>query len=514
MVRGKTKDMTVGSPMRHIIEFSVPLLLGFLFQQLYNVFDAMIVGRFVGLDALAAVGSTGSVNFLIIGFCMGVCNGFSIPLAQRFGARDNDGMKKYMMNAIYLSVFFAVILTVVTVVFCKQILVAMDTPGDILALSYNYIVIILAGIPVTFLYNLISGIIRAMGDSKTPVYFLVMSSVINIVLDLVLINVFSMGVVGAAVATVVSQLVSGVCCVIYSYKRYELLHVEKRFRKIDGRSMGKLLYVGIPMGLQYSITAIGSVILQKSVNSLGKVAVASMTAGGTIAQETRRWDDVKGMSIVMRSKEDAQDYRYFPEPDLPPIELSDEYIDTIRQQLPELPEAKKARYKSEYGLTDYDTDMICSSVSYVRLFERTVEITGNPKDSAHWIMGEVMKLLNDSQTLPEDMHFNPDALGRIIQLQNGNKISRDSAKKVLAAVFTDNVDPDEYVKQNQMEMVSDTGAIRKVVQDVLAQNEKAVNEYKGGKAASFNFLIGQCMRALRGKAPAAEVTKILKEILG
>ena len=239
-----------------------------------------------------------------------------------------------------------------------------------------------------------------------------------------------------------------------------------------------------------------------------------LEAGKEVIQETRRWDDNKEYSYAMRSKEDAQDYRYFPEPDLPPIELSDEYIDTIRQQLPELPEAKKARYKSEYGLTDYDTDMICSSVSYVRLFERTVEITGNPKDSAHWIMGEVMKLLNDSQTLPEDMHFNPDALGRIIQLQNGNKISRDSAKKVLAAVFTDNVDPDEYVKQNQMEMVSDTGAIRKVVEDVLAQNEKAVNEYKGGKAASFNFLIGQCMRALRGKAPAAEVTKILKEILG
>ena len=242
--------------------------------------------------------------------------------------------------------------------------------------------------------------------------------------------------------------------------------------------------------------------------------IAVLEKGGVVLQETRRWDDAKGTSYAMRSKEDAQDYKYFPEPDLPPIELSDEYIDAIRQQLPELPEAKKARYKNEYGLTDYDTDMICSSVSYVRLFERTVEITGNPKDSAHWIMGEVMKLLNDSQTLPEDMRFNPDALGRIIQLQNGNKISRDSAKKVLAAVFTDNVDPDEYVKQNKMEMVSDTGAIRKVVEDVLAQNEKAVNEYKGGKAASFNFLIGQCMRALRGKAPAAEVTKILKEILG
>ena len=254
--------------------------------------------------------------------------------------------------------------------------------------------------------------------------------------------------------------------------------------------------------------------IHNAIESEAQRQIEVIEDGGAVTQETRRWDDAKGTSYAMRSKEDAQDYKYFPEPDLPPIELSDEYIDTIRQQLPELPEAKKARYKSEYGLTDYDTDMICSSVSYVRLFERTVEITGNPKDSAHWIMGEVMKLLNDSQTLPEDMHFNPDALGRIIQLQNGNKISRDSAKKVLAAVFTDNVDPDEYVKQNKMEMVSDTGAIRKVVEDVLAQNEKAVNEYKGGKAASFNFLIGQCMRALRGKAPAAEVTKILKEILG
>ena len=254
--------------------------------------------------------------------------------------------------------------------------------------------------------------------------------------------------------------------------------------------------------------------IHNAIESEAQRQIEVIKDGGAVPQETRRRDDAKGTSYAMRSKEDAQDYKYFPEPDLPPIELSDEYIDTIRQQLPELPEAKKARYKSEYGLTDYDTDMICSSVSYVRLFERTVEITGNPKDSAHWIMGEVMKLLYDSQTLPEDMHFNPDALGRIIQLQNGNKISRDSAKKVLAAVFTDNVDPDEYVKQNQMEMVSDTGAIRKVVEDVLAQNEKAVNEYKGGKAASFNFLIGQCMRALRGKAPAAEVTKILKEILG
>lgn len=254
--------------------------------------------------------------------------------------------------------------------------------------------------------------------------------------------------------------------------------------------------------------------IHNAVESEAQRQIEAIEDGEAVVQETRRWDDAKGVSYAMRSKEDAQDYKYFPEPDLPPIELSDEYIENIRRILPELPEAKKKRYLEEYGLTQYDADMICSSVSYVRLFEKTVEITGNPKDSAHWIMGEVMKLLNDSQTLPENMNFRPESLGEIINMQRGNKISRDSAKKVLQAVFENDVDPAEYVKANNMEMVSDTGAIRKVIEEVLASNEKAVNEYKSGKDASFNFLIGQSMRALKGKAPASEVTKILKEILG
>ena len=254
--------------------------------------------------------------------------------------------------------------------------------------------------------------------------------------------------------------------------------------------------------------------IHNAVESEAQRQIEAIEDGEAVVQETRRWDDAKGVSYAMRSKEDAQDYKYFPEPDLPPIELSDEYIENIRRNLPELPEAKKKRYLEEYGLTQYDADMICSSVSYVRLFEKTVEITGNPKDSAHWIMGEVMKLLNDSQTLPENMNFRPESLGEIINMQRGNKISRDSAKKVLQAVFENDVDPAEYVKANNMEMVSDTGAIRKVIEEVLASNEKAVNEYKSGKDASFNFLIGQSMRALKGKAPASEVTKILKEILG
>mgnify|MGYP002791989020 FL=1 len=236
--------------------------------------------------------------------------------------------------------------------------------------------------------------------------------------------------------------------------------------------------------------------------------------GGKIVQETRRWDDSKGESYAMRSKEDAQDYKYFPDPDLPPVCLTEEYVENIRKNLPELPDAKKARYMNELGLSEYDTSMICSSVYYVRLFEKTVEITKNPKDSANWIMGELMKMLNDTQTLPENMSFRPESLGEIINLLNSNKISRDSAKKVFKAVFEENVIPADYVKANNMEMVSDSGAIKVVVEEVINSNQKAVDEYKGGKAQSFNFLIGQCMRALKGKAPASEVTNILKEILG
>ena len=236
--------------------------------------------------------------------------------------------------------------------------------------------------------------------------------------------------------------------------------------------------------------------------------------GGKVVQETRRWDDAKGESHAMRSKEDAQDYKYFPDPDIPPVCLTEEYVEKIRKTLPELPDAKKERYMTQLGLSEYDTSMICSSIYYVRLFERTVEITGNPKDSANWIMGELMKMLNDTQTLPENMHFRQDSLGEIINLLNSNKISRDSAKKVFKAVFEEDVIPADYVKAHNMEVLSDTGAIRSVVEEVIAGNQKAVEEYKGGKSQSFNFLIGQCMRALKGKAPAAEVTKILKEILG
>ena len=254
--------------------------------------------------------------------------------------------------------------------------------------------------------------------------------------------------------------------------------------------------------------------IQNAVKSEAQRQIELIEDGEKVVQETRRWDDSKGTSYAMRSKEDAQDYKYFPEPDLPPIELTDEYVQDIKNTLPELPEAKKARYVAEYGLTDYDAKILCSDRVYAKLFDTTVEITKNPKDSAHWIMGDLMKLMNDTQTLPENLSFDFESLGAVINLVNGNKISRDSAKKALKAVFNDNVNPEEYVKANNMEMVSDTGAIMAIVEEVVNSNPKAVGEYREGKDKSFNFLIGQCMRALKGKAPASEVTKLLKEVLG
>lgn len=283
MAKDTTKDMTVGSPMKLILGFSLPLLCGFLFQQFYSVVDTVIVGRFLGVHALAGVGATGSVNFMIMGFCMGVCSGFAIPVAHKFGAKDYSGMRQVIANCVWLSAAFALVMTVVVALLCRNILTWMHTPDDIFQYSYSYILIIFIGIPATYLYNILSGIIRSMGDSKTPLVFLTLSSFLNIGLDLLCILVFRMGVAGAAVATVVSQLVSGILCLFYMISKFEILHISREEWKINTGYMKTLCSMGIPMGLQYSITAIGAVILQTAVNGLGSLAVASVTAAGKVS---------------------------------------------------------------------------------------------------------------------------------------------------------------------------------------------------------------------------------------
>ena len=283
MASNTTKDMTSGSTMKLILGFAVPLLMGMLFQQVYSLVDTIIVGRFLGVSALAAVGATGSINFLIVGFCQGICNGFALPVAQRFGAKDYNGLRKYVGNSAVLTIIFCGAITLITVIACRPILELMQTPADIIDLSYHYIVVIFAGIPAIMLYNILSAYLRSLGDSITPVIFLVLSAGLNIGLDLLFIVTFHWGVFGAAFATVLSQAVSGILCLILIIKKFDLLHLKREDWKLDWGYSRYLLIMGLPMGLQYSITAIGSVILQASVNTLGSTAVASMTAGSRIS---------------------------------------------------------------------------------------------------------------------------------------------------------------------------------------------------------------------------------------
>lgn len=236
--------------------------------------------------------------------------------------------------------------------------------------------------------------------------------------------------------------------------------------------------------------------------------------GEKVVQETRRWDDNKGYSYAMRSKEDAQDYKYFPEPDLPPIEISDSEIESIKSEMPELPEQKRERYISQLGLPEYDTGIITGDIYLVRFFEETLKYCNSPKDVSNWIMGEVMKLLNDSATLTENNPLKAENLASIINMVKSNKINRGTAKKVLEKVFTEGVNPEKYVDDNNLAQLTDLSSLRPIIEQVIAENEKSVSEYKAGKTQAMGYIMGQAMRALKGKAPAQEVQKILKEILG
>ena len=277
-----TKDMTSGNPLRLIIGFAIPMFLGMLFQQFYSMVDTVVVGKFLGVGPLAGVGATSSLNFMVIGFCTGVCNGFAIPVAQMFGARRDSELRRYVANSTWLCIFFSVVLTALVVGFCRPILTLMNTPEDIFEYAYLYIVIIFLGIPFTFLYNILAALIRSLGDSRTPVVFLGVASLINIVLDIVFVIVLHMGVEGPAIATVISQGLSGVICLWYMKRKFEILRISKEEWKLRGTYIKTLCYMGIPMGLQYSVTAIGTLVIQAAVNGFGSLTVAGVTAAQRI----------------------------------------------------------------------------------------------------------------------------------------------------------------------------------------------------------------------------------------
>ena len=281
-----TKDMTEGSPLLLILKFTLPLLAGNLLQQGYNVADAAIVGRFLGTNALAGVGASSSVQFLILGFCIGTCTGFCVPVAQRFGAGDYSTMRRFVFNSFIITAVIAVVLTALCAIFCTQIVELLATPDDIFDDAYIYLLVILLGIPFTLLYNLTSSIMRAVGDSRTPFLFLAFACFANIFLDIFCITTLHWGVAGAAIATITSQLMSGLLCLVYMMKKYPVLHMEKEECHVQGDLVKNLIVMGFPMGLQFSITAIGSMVMQAATNNLGSVYVSANTAASRLKNFT------------------------------------------------------------------------------------------------------------------------------------------------------------------------------------------------------------------------------------
>lgn len=292
------REMTSGPSLPLILKFTLPLLLGNVLQQTYSLVDAAIVGRFLGIDALASVGASTSVVFLILGFCNGCCGGFSIPVAQKFGAHDYVTMRRYVSVSLKLAAGMSVAVAVVTSLLCGFILRSMQTPGNIFDGAYIYLLITFIGVPCTFFYNLLSCIIRALGDSKTPFWFLMLSTVLNIVLDLFFILVLGWGVAGAGIATVVSQGVSALLCYIYMYRKFEILRTKPEDRIFRRDLAGELLAIGVPMGLQFSITAIGSIMLQSANNALGTACVAAFTAAMRIKMFVMCPLDALGMAMA------------------------------------------------------------------------------------------------------------------------------------------------------------------------------------------------------------------------
>lgn len=275
-------DMTKGSPSRLILKFIVPLIIGNIFQQLYSMVDTIIVGQYVGVQALAAVGATGTINFLILGFMMGMTSGFTVPVAQRFGAGDLKGMRVSIANAARLSVIVTAVTTLISLLGMRGLLRLMNTPSDIFETSWTYIAIICAGMVCIVFYNLLAGILRAIGNSKVPLFFLIISAALNIILDLFLIRVVPLGVAGAALATVISQGISGLLCLLYLMKKVPLVHPQKEEWAADRDCMGLQLKIGLPMALQFSITAIGTIMVQAVLNMFGSTVIASYTAASKV----------------------------------------------------------------------------------------------------------------------------------------------------------------------------------------------------------------------------------------
>lgn len=253
--------------------------------------------------------------------------------------------------------------------------------------------------------------------------------------------------------------------------------------------------------------------IARAIEGERKRQIEVLEYGKKVNQETRRWDDNKDTSFAMRSKEDAQDYRYFPEPDLVPIEISDEWLDTVKKRQPELRDEKMVRYETQYDIPEYDASLITSSKKLADIFEATVAICNKPKEVSNWLMVETMRLLKEHEMEPENIAFTPENLAKLIGLIDAGSINRTVAKEVFEVVFAENVDPESYVKEKGLLIVNDEGELRKTIDEIIASNPQSVEDYHNGKTKAMGFLVGQTMKAMKGKADPGMINTIVLELL-
>lgn len=292
------RDMTTGNPLKRILSFMLPLFLGNLFQQFYSIVDGLIVGRFLGVSAYAGVGATYSMSFLVFGFVNGACAGICIPVAQDFGAGNYDRMRRCIANVIFMGLAVAAAVTTIMMAATGPILRMIGTPDDIFPHAYDYAITVFSGVAASIFYNLLASVLRAVGDSRTPLYFLIISSILNVVLDVILIVPCGLGVKGAALATVIAQVISGLLCLVWIRMKFMILHLKRTDMVFDAKLMGRLAASGIPMGLQFSISAIGSIIMQSAINSLGSGAVAAVSAGIQVNNLLKTPIEAMGLSMA------------------------------------------------------------------------------------------------------------------------------------------------------------------------------------------------------------------------
>ena len=296
-MKDRSTDMTVGNPVKHILLFSIPALIGNIFQQIYNLTDTIIVGRFVGAEALAAVGATFSITFLFFALCNGISNGGGIIVSQYYGAHDNDNVKRTIVNTGFIMLIVPILFGSIGFVLAPYLLQLLSTPESIIAASTMYVRFMCVGLLFTSLYNFFTAVLRALGDSKTPLYFLIISTIINVIFDVTFVYFFNLGIKGVALATVIAQFISALSCGLYAYTKNPVFRIEKEFFTISSKIVAKIIKLGVPMSLQFGLIAISSMAVQRIVNSYGTVVVAAFAATNRIEQFVHMPYTTLGMSL-------------------------------------------------------------------------------------------------------------------------------------------------------------------------------------------------------------------------